>query len=159
MLVKLLTKLIIEQALVVILIVWRSDLAIMSTRVGRVNIGEDVGWVSLLIAIVGPVLGREGGRCRWCEGTEVGFIVPWHTRRPRGRELILVWRFSSGGWLEVEERGLVCVDGVEISSSRPDILLGLLWLDGMIVGGCVAKSLDEVVILGDVAGKHVGCTV
>ena len=48
----------------------------MSTGVGRINIGEDVGWVALLVAIVGPALGREGGRVRWGEWTEVVSIAP-----------------------------------------------------------------------------------
>ena len=128
----------------------------LSTRVGWVNVGEDIDWVALLIVIVGPALWREGGRTRWCEGTKIGFIVPRHTRRSRGRELILVWRLGSEGWLEVEEGGLIGVDGVEIAASRDAILLSLLWLDGMIVGGCIAKGLDEVVVLGNVAAKHVG---
>ena len=73
--------------------------------------------------------------------------------------MILVWRLGSGGWLEVEERGLVGIDGVEVTVSRGSILLGLLWIDGMIIGGCFAKGLDEIIVLGNVAGIHVGDTV
>ena len=32
---------------------------------------------------------------------------------------------------------------------------GLLRLDGMNVCGCIAKGLVEVVVLGNVAGKHI----
>lgn len=73
--------------------------------------------------------------------------------------MILVWRLGSGGWLKVEERGVVGIDGVEIAASRGAVLLDLLWLDGSIVGGCIAKSFDELVVLGNAAGKHVGGTV
>ena len=48
----------------------------MSTGVGWVNVGEDVGWVALLVAIEGPALGREGCRARWGERTEVVSIAP-----------------------------------------------------------------------------------
>lgn len=130
-------------------------MAIVSTRVGWVNVGKDIGWVSLLIAIVGPALGRKGGRAGWCEWTDVGFIAPWHTRHSRGGEEILVWGLGSRGGLEVEEGGLVGVDGSECATSRCGILLSLPWLDGIIVGECIAKGLDEIVVLGHVAGKHV----
>ena len=73
-----------------------------------------------------------------------------------GRELVLVWGLGSRGWVEIEEGGLISVDGVEIAASREAIILGLLWFDGMIAGGCLAKGLDEVVVRGIVAGKHVG---
>ena len=130
----------------------------MSTRVGRVNIGKNSRWVALLIIFRGPALWRERGGARRCEGTKVGFIVPWQTRCFKGRELILIWRLGSGGGLEVEE-GVVGGDGVEVASSRCTILLSLLWFDGMTVGGGVAKGLDEVVVLGNIAGKHVAGTV
>lgn len=71
----------------------------------------------------------------------------------------MVWRLGSRGWLKVEEGGLISVEGVEIAASRGAILLGLLWLDGIVVGGCIAKGFDEVVVLGNVAGKHVGGSV
>ena len=159
MLLELIAKLIVQQALVVVLVVWWSDLAVMSTRVGWVNIGKDIEWGALLIAIVRPALWRKGGRAWWCEGTEAGFVAPWHTRRPRGRELVLVWGLGSRGRLEVEEGGFVGVDGDGNTISSCTILFRLLWLDGMIIGGCVAKGLDEIVVLGNVAGKHVGGTV
>ena len=47
---------------------------------------------------------------------------------------------------------------VEIPTSRCVIVFGLPWLDGMTVGGCIAKGLDEVVVLDHVASKHVGGT-
>ena len=72
--------------------------------------------------------------------------------------MVLVWRLGSGGWLEVEEGGLVGIDGAEINASRGAILLGLLWLDGMTIGGCFAKGLEEFVVLGNVAGSNVGVT-
>lgn len=131
----------------------------MSACTGWKVIGEEVSWVRLLIIIVGPVLWREGGRTGRCEGTEIGFVVPWYTRCSRSGEVIQVWGLGSRGWLEVEEGGLVGVDGVEPATSRCDILLSLSWLNGMIVGQCIAKGLDEVVAFGDVAGEHVGETV
>lgn len=134
-------------------------MAIMSTRVGWVDISGDSGRVALLIAIVRPGFWREGGGARWCEGAEVGFIVPRHTRRSRGGELIVVWRLGSGGWLKVEEGGLIGVDGADVAASRGSILLRLLWFDSTRIGGRVAKSLDEFVVLGYVAGKHVGRTI
>ena len=78
-------------------------LSIKGTGAGWLNIGEDIGWVSGLIAIEGPVLWGKGGRTRWRERTEVAIIVPCHIRRSGGGELILVWGLGSGGWLEVEE--------------------------------------------------------
>ena len=48
------------------------------------------------------------------------------------------------------------MDRVEVAAPGQAMILRLLWLNGMIVGGSVAKSLDEVVVLGDVAGIHVG---
>ena len=71
----------------------------------------------------------------------------------------MVGRLGPGGWLEVEEGGLVGIDGAEVTASRGAMLLGLLWLNGMTIGGCLAKGLDEIVVLGNVAGIHVGGTV
>ena len=73
--------------------------------------------------------------------------------------MILVRGLGSRGWLEVEERGFVGVDGIELATWWCAKLLGLPWLDGMIVGECIAKGLDEVIAFSDVAGKHVGGTV
>ena len=159
LLLKLLAKLMVEHALVVILIVGRSDLAIMSTRASGVNVGENVGWIGLLKAIVGPVLWRKRGRARGCKGTKAGFIVPGRTRRSRSREMIQERGLGSRGWLEVEEGGFVDVYFIENGSPRCAIILGLLWFHGMIVGGCIAKRLDEIVVLGNVTGKHVGGAV
>lgn len=131
----------------------------MSACTGWKVVGEDVDWVRLLIIVVGPALWRKGGRTRRCEGTEVGFVVPWYTRCSRSGEVLQIWGLGSRGWLEVEEGGLVGVNGVELATSRCVILLSLPWLDGMIVGECIAKGLDEVVALGDVAGEHVSETV
>ena len=36
------------------------------------------------------------------------------------------------------------------------MFLGLPWLNGMNVCGCIAKGLGEVVVLANVAGKHDG---
>ena len=36
------------------------------------------------------------------------------------------------------------------------MFLSLAWLDGMNVCRCIAKGLVEFVVLGDVAGKHIG---
>ena len=93
----------VEQALVIIFVVWWGRLSIKRTGTGWLNIGEDIGWVSRLIAIEGPVLGGKGSRNRWREGTEVAIVVPCHIRRSGGRELILVWGLGSGGWVELEE--------------------------------------------------------
>ena len=128
----------------------------LSTRARWLHVGEDIGWIHLLEAIVRPALWREGGGARWCVGTKVGFIVPWHTRCPRGRELVVVWGLGSRGWVEIEEGGLVSVDGVENAVSRESIILGLVWFNCTIVGGCLAKGLDGVVVCGNIAGKHVG---
>ena len=127
----------------------------LSTRVGWLHVGEYIGWVHLLEAIERPALWREGGGARRCIGTKVGFIVPWHTRCPRSREVVLVWGLGSRGWVEIEEGGLVGVDGREIAASRETIILGLVWFNCTIVGGCLAKGLDGVVVRGDIAGKHV----
>ena len=107
----------------------------------------------------GPVLWGKGGRTWWRERTEVAIVVPSHIRRSGGRKLILVWGLGSGGWLEIEERGLIGVDGIEVGSSRCAMFLSLVWLDGMNVCRCIAKGLVEFDVLGNVVGKHVGSRV
>ena len=71
----------------------------------------------------------------------------------------LIRRLGSRGWLKIEEGGLVRVNCIEVTTAYGTILFGLPWFDGMTVGGCIAKGLDEVVVLGDVTGKHCGGTL